>query len=125
MKTLVVGRITAVFGVRGWVKVHAYTEKVETLCSYQPWLIDTPAGVKPIQIDEWRRHGESLVAHIAGIDDRDIRAADQIVPVGRFDVMSDTRQRIDIRLPHCDDFFFQANLHLAKRRINAAGFFPL
>ena len=72
MKSLVVGLITAVFGVRGWVKVHAYTEKVETLCSYQPWLIDTPAGVKPIQIDEWRRHGESLVAHIAGIDDRDI-----------------------------------------------------
>ena len=72
METLVVGRITAVFGVRGWVKVHAYTEQVETLCSYQPWLIDTAAGVKPIQIDEWRKHGESLVAHIVGIDDRDI-----------------------------------------------------
>ena len=72
METLVVGRITAVFGVRGWVKVHAYTEKVETLCSYQPWLIDTAAGVKAIKIDDWRRHGESLVAHIVGIDDRDI-----------------------------------------------------
>jgi 16S rRNA processing protein RimM len=72
METLVVGRITAVFGVRGWVKVHAYTEQVETLCSYQPWLIETASGVKPIQIDDWRRHGESLVAHIAGIDDRDI-----------------------------------------------------
>ena len=72
METLVVGRITAVFGVRGWVKVHAYTEQVETLCSYQPWLIDTASGVKPIRIDEWRRHGESLVAHIVGIDDRDI-----------------------------------------------------
>ena len=72
METLVVGRITAVFGVRGWVKVHAFTEKVETLCSYQPWLIDTAAGVKAIQIDDWRRHGESLVAHIVGIDDRNI-----------------------------------------------------
>ena len=72
METLVVGRITAVFGVRGWVKVHAFTEQIETLCSYQPWLIDTASGVKPIRIDEWRRHGESLVAHIVGIDDRDI-----------------------------------------------------
>ena len=72
METLVVGRITAVFGVRGWVKVHAFTEKVETLCSYQPWLIDTASGVIAIQIDDWRRHGESLVAHIVGIDDRDI-----------------------------------------------------
>ena len=72
METLVVGRLTAVFGVRGWVKVRAYTEQVETLCSYQPWLIDTATGVKPIHIDQWRRQGDSLVAHIVGIDDRDI-----------------------------------------------------
>ena len=35
-------------------------------------VIDTAAGVKAIQIDDWRRHGESLVAHIVGIDDRNI-----------------------------------------------------
>ena len=72
METLVVGRITTVFGVRGWVKVHSYTEQVEMLCSYKPWLISTASGIQQLQIDDWRRHGESLVVHIKGIDDRDL-----------------------------------------------------
>ena len=72
MDTLVVGRITAVFGVRGWVKVHSYTEQVETLCSYESWLVETSEGIKEITIDDWRRHGDALVVHIKGIDDRDI-----------------------------------------------------
>lgn len=72
METLVVGRITTVFGVRGWVKVHSYTDHVETLFSYKPWLIATDSGTQPLEIDNWRRHGDSLVAHIKGIDDRDI-----------------------------------------------------
>ena len=72
METLVVGRITTVFGVRGWLKVHSYTEQVEVLCSYKPWMISTAAGIQQLQIDDWRRHGESLVVHIKGIDDRDV-----------------------------------------------------
>jgi len=72
METLVVGRITAVFGVRGWVKVYSYTEQVETLCSYKPWWVETASGLQQLVVDEWRRHGENLVAHIVGIDDRDI-----------------------------------------------------
>ncbi len=39
METLVVGRITAVFGVRGWVKVHSYTEQVESALLL-PTLVD-------------------------------------------------------------------------------------
>ena len=72
METLVVGRITTVFGVRGWVKVHSYTDQVETLFSYNPWLIATDSGTQQLEIDNWRRQGDSLVAHIKGIDDRDI-----------------------------------------------------
>ena len=72
METLVVGRITTVFGVRGWVKVHSFTEQVEVLCSYKPWLIATASGIQQLEIDDWRRHGESLVVHIKDIDDRDL-----------------------------------------------------
>jgi 16S rRNA processing protein RimM len=75
MQTLVVGRITTVFGVRGWVKVHSYTEQVEMLCSYKPWLIATASGIQQLEIDDWRRQGDSLVAHIKGIDDRDLAQA--------------------------------------------------
>jgi 16S rRNA processing protein RimM len=72
METLVVGRITAVFGVRGWVKVYSYTQQLETLCSYQPWWVETENGLQQVTIDEWRRQGENLVVHIVGVDDRDM-----------------------------------------------------
>lgn len=69
-----VGRITAVFGIKGWVKVHSYTEPQDNLFSYDPWWIKTKHGVKQIEIDEARPHGDSYVAHIKGVDDRDLAA---------------------------------------------------
>ena len=72
METLVVGRITAVFGVRGWVKVHSYTQQLEAVFDYQPWWVDMPEGRQKIQVDDWKRHGDGLVAHLKGVGDRDI-----------------------------------------------------
>lgn len=74
-ETLVVGRITTVFGVRGWVKIFSYTEQIETLFDYQPWWIDTPTGRQQIIVDDWKRHTDCLVVHIKGVDDRDIARA--------------------------------------------------
>lgn len=69
-----VGRITAVYGVKGWVKVHSYTEPQDNLFEYHPWFLKTKHGVKQIEIDEARPHGDAFVAHIVGIDDRDLAA---------------------------------------------------
>lgn len=69
-----VGRITAVYGIKGWVKVHSYTEVAEDLFGFTPWWLKTQHGVKKVEIDEYRSHGNSFVAHIRGIDDRDIAA---------------------------------------------------
>lgn len=67
-----VGRITAVFGIKGWVKVHSYTEPQENLFEYHPWWLKTPHGVKKVEIDDARPHGDAFVAHIIGVDDRDL-----------------------------------------------------
>ncbi len=67
-----VGRITAVYGIKGWVKVHSYTEPQDNLFEYHPWWVKTPHGVKQIEIDEARPHGDAYVAHIKGVDDRDL-----------------------------------------------------
>ncbi len=71
-KLVNVGRITAVYGIKGWVKVHSYTEPQENLFSYHPWLLKTKHGVKKIEIDDARPHGNAFVAHIVGVDDRDL-----------------------------------------------------
>lgn len=70
--TLVVGRISAVFGVRGWVKVMSFTQQADKIFDYQPWLVDKDGRLQSIHVDEWKNHGDGLVAHIKGIDDRDV-----------------------------------------------------
>lgn len=66
-----VGRITTVFGVKGWVKIHSHTEPRENILQYQPWWLKTRHGVKAVEIDGGKLHGQGIVAHIKGVDDRD------------------------------------------------------
>jgi len=68
----VIGRLTSVFGVRGWVKVHAYGDSPEKIFDYLPWRLPTAEGWRELVVDEWRPHGAGLVAHIRGVDDRDL-----------------------------------------------------
>jgi len=75
LETLVVGRITAVFGIRGWVKVFSYTEQLDAVMDYQPWWVATAQGLKQVTVDDWKRHGDGLIVHIKGIDDRDLARA--------------------------------------------------
>ena len=72
---LVVGRITSVFGVRGWVKVFSYTDQVEGLLDYQPWWIDTDQGLLKLIVDDWKRHADGIVVHLKDVDDRDVAKA--------------------------------------------------
>ena len=68
---IAVGKITSVFGVKGWVKVYSYNKPIENRFSYQPWEIELPSGKTTIKVDQWQKHGKGLIAHIAGVDDRD------------------------------------------------------
>jgi 16S rRNA processing protein RimM len=65
-----VGRITSVFGIKGWVKIHSDTEPPENIASYSPWWVKTRHGVKAMEVDEFQPHGKGFIAHIKGIDDR-------------------------------------------------------
>jgi 16S rRNA processing protein RimM len=91
---LVIGKITAVYGVKGWVKIHSYTDPVESFISYAREEGETvflgeagknQTGLKTVQFDQIKRHGKGLVAHIRGVDDRDIAASytRQLVSVSR------------------------------------------
>ena len=67
-----VGRITSVFGIKGWVKVHSDTEPAENIVGYKPWWLKTRHGVKAVEVDEFQAHGKGFIAHIKGVDDRDV-----------------------------------------------------
>ena len=66
----VVGRISGVYGIKGWVKITSFTEPLENLFDYSPWRIKLRNGLQEIKVDRWQRHKDAWVAHIVGVDDR-------------------------------------------------------
>ncbi len=67
---LTAGRITGAYGVRGWVKIHSYTDPEENLFAFGAWRLKRRGSLESIEFDQWKRHGKGMVAHIAGVDDR-------------------------------------------------------
>lgn len=72
---LVVGKITGCYGVKGWVKIHSYTEPRENFLGFGNWILLRRGASEPIEFDDGRVQGKGLVAHIAGVDDRTLAEA--------------------------------------------------
>ena len=69
------GRISGVFGVRGWVKIYSYTDPREAVLNYSSWLLSQDGDWQAAKVVEGQRHGKAVVARIDGFDDRDQAAA--------------------------------------------------
>jgi 16S rRNA processing protein RimM len=67
---LVAGKITGCYGIKGWVKIHSYTEPQENFLRFGQWLLNRRGVIEPIAFDSGKRHGKGLVAHIVGVDER-------------------------------------------------------
>jgi 16S rRNA processing protein RimM len=65
------GRISGLFGVRGWVKVYSYTEPREAVLNYDRWLLGPEKGWQEATVAEGQRHGKTIIARIEGYDDRE------------------------------------------------------
>lgn len=69
--TLVVGKIGAPYGVKGWVKITTYTQEQDGIFAYTPWLLGQVQEGKTYVVDQWRTHNKGLVAKLVGVDTRD------------------------------------------------------
>ncbi len=65
------GRVSGLYGVRGWVKIHSDTDPRENIVGYAPWYVDRGRGWEQVELDGGRPHGKTVVAKLAGCDDRD------------------------------------------------------
>lgn len=89
-KSLVlVGRVSSVFGIKGWVNVYSYTDPVENILQYSTWLLspfkgdgqakrqDMPAAesCKQVVLTEGQRHGKKIIAQLANSGSREQAAA--------------------------------------------------
>ncbi|MCP4299977.1 MAG: ribosome maturation factor RimM [Gammaproteobacteria bacterium] len=68
---IVLGRISGVFGVKGWVKVFSYTEPREAVLKYESWLLGREGQWQSAKVAEGQRHGKTVVVRIDGFEDRD------------------------------------------------------
>lgn len=67
---LTAGRITGCYGIKGWLRVHPYTDQAESLLDFPAWWLEGGDGPEPVVIDAGRRQGRGLLVHLAGVDDR-------------------------------------------------------
>ena len=72
---IVLGRISGLYGVKGWVKVFSHTEPRENIVNYPVWYLKDGAGWKAQKLESGKAHGKGVVARLAGCDDRDVAAA--------------------------------------------------
>jgi len=71
---IIVGKITGVYGVKGWVKVYSYTEPREGIALYTPWYLKQGKADKQwhsIELEQAKRHAKTVIAKFSGCDDRD------------------------------------------------------
>lgn len=63
-------RIGAPFGIKGWVKVHTFTESPDSLDQYASWLVRDRQAWRAFELEEFAVHARGVVAKLKGIDDR-------------------------------------------------------
>ena len=68
------GRVTGLYGVKGWVKVFSDTDPREAITDYSEWLLKREHGWRRIAVESGRKQGKNVVVKLAGIDDRDMAA---------------------------------------------------
>ena len=68
----VIGQVTSVFGVKGWLKVFSYTDPREGILDYRDWTLLLDGKRIPAKLEEGRRQGQAIVVRLKGIDDRDL-----------------------------------------------------
>lgn len=68
---VILGRISGLYGVRGWVKVYSHTDPKENILNYPIWLVGSKNNQKRIELETGRVHGKGIVAKLVGINDRD------------------------------------------------------
>ncbi|MDI1291380.1 MAG: ribosome maturation factor RimM [Methylobacter sp.] len=65
-----VGKISGVFGIKGWVKVFSFTDPRENILTYSPWLLKKDDETKTVSVVDGQLQGKTIVAQLTGVNDR-------------------------------------------------------
>lgn len=71
MGKIILGKVGAVYGIKGWLKIHSFTDIPEAIFDYAPWSLNLGENKQSAKVTDWRKHNNGLIAKVAGIEDRD------------------------------------------------------
>jgi len=69
------GRVSGLFGVQGWVKVFSFTRPREAILDYDRWFLSQDGEWQPAKVAEGKQHSKTVIVRLDGIHDRDQAAA--------------------------------------------------
>lgn len=72
---VVVGRVTGLHGVGGWVKIFSYTETLLGFVDYDPLYLHISGKWQPVALEAGQRHGKGVIGKFVRYDDRDAAAS--------------------------------------------------
>ncbi len=68
---ILMGRVSGLFGVKGWLKIYSHAAPREGILDYKVWYLMRDGNWQPFRVAAGQRQGKSVVAHLEGYDDRD------------------------------------------------------
>jgi 16S rRNA processing protein RimM len=68
---IILGRISGLFGVKGWVKIYSHTSPRDGVLDYKTWYLKRDDGWQLNELAAGQAQGKGVVAKLVGYDDRD------------------------------------------------------
>ncbi|MCL1056942.1 ribosome maturation factor RimM [Shewanella sp. Choline-02u-19] len=68
---VVLGKLGSSHGIKGWLKITTYTDSVEGIFDYSPWLLKEQGEWREVKVLQWRMQGKAVVACLEGVETRD------------------------------------------------------
>ncbi len=68
---VIMGRVAAAHGIRGWVKIQPYTEYLDSLLDYQRWWLGQESGSwREVKVLQCEAHNKTVAALLGDCPDR-------------------------------------------------------
>lgn len=74
-KWVTLGRVSGLFGVKGWMKIYSHTQPRENILSYPVWHLLLDGETRAYELKDGKAQGKGVIAQLEGIDDRDQAAS--------------------------------------------------
>jgi 16S rRNA processing protein RimM len=58
---VIIGKIGKTFGIKGWLKLHSYTDPYENIFSYTPWFIKEKNQWRELAYEDYAIQGQQLI----------------------------------------------------------------